>query len=64
MTRSDDPDMVDMIRLASFLAQDATEARKGKGRRVSLTPAQAERAADILLAYVNRRIEEAHAPPS
>jgi hypothetical protein len=58
MTAPDDPDMVDMIRLASYLAQDAAEARKGKGRRVSLTPAQAERAADILLAYVNRKVED------
>ncbi len=58
MTTPDDPDMVDMIRLASYLAQEATEARKGKGRRVSMSPAQAERASDILLAYVNRKMED------
>ena len=58
MTDPNDPDMVDMIRLASYLAQDAAEARKGKGRRVSMTPTQAVRAADILLAYVNRKVED------
>lgn len=49
-----DPDCVYMIRAASWLAQDAREARKGKGRPVQIQPATAERLADILLAAVNR----------
>lgn len=49
-----DPDCVYMIRAASWLAQDAREARKGKGRSVCMSPQTAERLADILLAAVNR----------
>jgi len=49
-----DPDAVDMIRAATWLAQDAREARKGKGRSVCMSPQTAERLADILLAAVNR----------
>lgn len=49
-----DPDCVHMIRAASWLAQDAREARRGKGRTVQMQPQTAERLADILLAAVNR----------
>lgn len=49
-----DPDTMDMIRAASWLAQEAREARRGKGRTVQLQPATAERLADVLLAAVNR----------
>lgn len=49
-----EPDTLDMIRAASWLAQDAREARKGKGRSVCMSPQTAERLADILLAAVNR----------
>jgi len=58
MTTPDEPDMVSMIRLASYLAAEATAARKRKNGRVQLDPKIAERASDILLAYVNRKVEE------
>ena len=58
MTQPDEPDMVDMIRLASYLAAEATAARKRKNGRVQLDPKIAERASDILLAYVNRKVED------
>lgn len=58
MTHRDEPDMVDMIRLASYLAAEATAARKRKNGRVQLDPKLAERASDILLAYINRKVED------
>jgi hypothetical protein len=58
VTTRDELDMVYMIRLASYLAAAATAARKRKNGRVQLDPALAERASDILLAYVNRKVED------
>lgn len=49
-----EPDLLDMIKAAGWLAQDAREARLGKGRMVQLQPATAERLSDIILAAVNR----------
>lgn len=58
MTRPpEEPDTMAMIKAASWLAEEARQARKGKDGRVQMHPLTAERLSDTLLAAVNRIIQ-------
>lgn len=52
-----EPDLLDLIRAANWLAEEARLAQKFKRHTIHLPIRTAERLADILLAAVNR-----HAP--